>query len=246
DPETVRERSRRAARSTAAESAPPATPRSRVPRTHECRRCRRAVRAWPGARRARRTGARSRSAPPRPNRSETAPWSIRGRAARAAARRDPIRPAECPRRAAAAAPPQPAPGCSRDRRGVLQFFGLVVRDDVVEDFCELAVEHVGEPVAREVDAMIGDAVFLEIAGPNFSRALARAHLAAPILRDRFLLLAQLHLVEARAQNLHRLRLVLDLRLLVLLRDDHARGDMRDADGGVRRVDALPAGTARAE
>ena len=59
-------------------------------------------------------------------------------------------------------------------------------------------------------------------------------------------LLQLHLVEARAQHLHRLRLVLDLRLLVLLRDDEAARDVGDADGGVGGVDALAAGAARAE
>src|SRR6185436_19939494 len=46
--------------------------------------------------------------------------------------------------------------------------------------------------------------------------------------------------------LHRLCAVLDLRLLVLLRDDQAGRDVRDPDGGVRRVHALTAGAARAE
>ena len=48
------------------------------------------------------------------------------------------------------------------------------------------------------------------------------------------------LARERAQHLQRLRLVLVLRLLVLTRHDDARRDVRDAHGGVRRVDALPA------
>ena len=86
----------------------------------------------------------------------------------------------------------------------------------------------------------------EVVGADLLRALAGADLAAAILGDRVLLLAQLHLVEPRAQHLHRLRAVLDLRLLVLLRDDDAGRDVRDADGGVGRVDALAARAARAE
>src|SRR5205814_3486586 len=94
--------------------------------------------------------------------------------------------------------------------------------------------------------VIRDAVVLEVVGADLLGALAGAHLAAAIFRDRLLLLPQLHLVETRAQHLHRLRAVLDLRLLVLLRDGAAGGDVRDADGGIRRVHALAAGPARAE
>src|SRR5690606_10292174 len=54
------------------------------------------------------------------------------------------------------------------------------------------------------------------------------------------------LVEAGAQHLHGLRLVLVLRLLVLLTDDDPGGNVGDADRAVRRVDRLPAGAARAE
>ena len=59
-------------------------------------------------------------------------------------------------------------------------------------------------------------------------------------------LLHLDFVEPGAQHLHRLRAVLDLRLFVLLRDDDAGRDVRDAHGGVGRVDALAAGAARAE
>ena len=94
--------------------------------------------------------------------------------------------------------------------------------------------------------MVGDAVFLEVVGADLLGALAGADLAAAILRDRFLLLVHLHLVEPRPQHLHRLRAILDLRLLVLLRDDDAGRNVREADRRIGRVDALAAGSARAE
>ena len=73
-----------------------------------------------------------------------------------------------------------------------------------------------------------------------------ADLAAPFLRDGILLLAQLHLVQPGAKHLHGLLPVLDLRLLILLRNHHAGGQVRDAHRGVRGVDALAAGAAGTE
>ena len=67
-----------------------------------------------------------------------------------------------------------------------------------------------------------------------------------VLGDRFLLFAKLHFVETRPQDLHGLCAVLDLRFLVLLRDDDAGRDVGEADGRVGGVDALSAGAARAE
>src|SRR5579872_3127793 len=84
------------------------------------------------------------------------------------------------------------------RRRVFQFFGLIEGDRLVEELREIAVEDFDEPVRREVDPVIRDAVLREVVGADFLRALARAHLAAAVLRDRFLLLAHLHLVQPRA------------------------------------------------
>ena len=119
-------------------------------------------------------------------------------------------------------------------------------DDVVEQLRQIAVEHLGEAVRRVVDPVIGDSVLREVVGADLLGSLARADLAATILRNCFLLLAQFHLVEPRAQHLHGLRAVLDLRFLVLLGHDDAGRDVRDAHSRVRRVDALAARSARAE
>ena len=95
-------------------------------------------------------------------------------------------------------------------------------------------------------AVIGDAALREVVGADLLGPFAGAHLAAALLGDRVLLLAHLDFVEPRAQDLQRLCAVLDLRFLVLLRDDEAGGDVRDAHGRVGGVDALAAGPARAE
>src|SRR5512135_1445801 len=82
-------------------------------------------------------------------------------------------------------------------RGLLQPFGLVVLDQVREQFSDVAVEHVREAVRGEIDAMVGDAVLREVVGADLLRPLAGPHLAAPVLGDRFLLLLHLDFVEAR-------------------------------------------------
>src|SRR5436309_1046325 len=74
---------------------------------------------------------------------------------------------------------------------VFQLFGLVERDDAVEQLREIPVEDLDQAVRGEVGAVIGDAAVLEMVGADLLRSLAGADLAAPIFRDRFLLLAQL-------------------------------------------------------
>ena len=53
-------------------------------------------------------------------------------------------------------------------------------------------------------------------------------------------------MQARLQHAHGGGAVLDLRLLVLHRHDDARREVREAHGGVGRVDRLATGTRRAE
>ena len=63
---------------------------------------------------------------------------------------------------------------------------------------------------REVNAMIRDPVLREVVCPDFFRALASADLTASVLGNGILLFLKLELVESLAENLHCLRLVLDL------------------------------------
>src|SRR5438093_222991 len=71
-----------------------------------------------------------------------------------------------------------------------------------------------------------------------------AHFAT-FLRLSLFLLPYLPLQEARTQDLHRGLLVLELRALVLTRDDDAGWQMGDPDGRLGLVDVLPARSGRA-
>src|SRR4029077_16800553 len=84
---------------------------------------------------------------------------------------------------------------SADSGRILELFGLIVSGHLVQYLHQIAVEHLGEAMGREIDPVIGDAVLREVVGPDLFRSLASADLAAAIFRDRFLLLAQLHLVQ---------------------------------------------------
>src|SRR6185312_4679323 len=86
--------------------------------------------------------------------------------------------------------------------------------------------------------MIGDAPLREIVGADALRAVAGADLAAAGLRPLGIELCPLEIVEPGAQHLHRLGLVLVLRLLILLADHEARRQMGDAHRAVRGVHRL--------
>src|SRR5262245_22896398 len=157
--------------------------------------------------------------------------------------------AATPRRRAAralrpgSAPPSPRPEARG--RSLLEGAAPILGDQRLGELFEIAFEDLVEPVLGELDPVVGDAVLGEVVGADLLGPLARADLRAA---RRLLLLALLlafALVEARAENAERLRLVLELRLLVLHRDDEARRNMRDPDRGVRRVDALATRPGRA-
>src|SRR5688572_26487410 len=88
----------------------------------------------------------------------------------------------------------------------------------VDDRLDVAVHHAWQIVRREADAMIRDAALRIVVRPDLRRAVAGAHLRLPHSRTRRLLLAHAQVEQPCAQDLHRLQLVLQLRLLVLLRD----------------------------
>ena len=82
----------------------------------------------------------------------------------------------------------------------------------------------------------------KVVGADALRAVARAHHGPALGGALGLALGVLELEEPGAQDAHGLGLVLDLALLVLAVHDKARRDVGDAHRGVRRVDALAAGT----
>src|SRR5205809_3003074 len=111
---------------------------------------------------------------------------------------------------------------------LLEALGLVVGTQGVHQRRELAVHDVGKLMQRQADAVIGHAILGEIVRADFFRAVAGFDLAAPLGHDGGLLLFLLHFIEARAKNAHGFGAILNLRFLVLLRNDEPAGDMRDA------------------
>ena len=97
---------------------------------------------------------------------------------------------------------------------------------------------------REPDAVVGEAVLLEVVGADLLAATAPAHLGLALdrLLRRHALLLQLQ--QPRPQHRHGPRPVLQLAALVLHRHDHTGRPVRDAHGGVGGVHVLAAGRRR--
>src|SRR5208283_169625 len=83
---------------------------------------------------------------------------------------------------------------------LLQFFGLVIGGEGVEDGIHLTLHHEIQLMQREADAVIRDAVLREVVGADLFAAIAGAHHAAPLRAQRRLLFFELQLVEPRAQH----------------------------------------------
>src|SRR6185437_4880648 len=120
---------------------------------------------------------------------------------------------------------------------------LVFGDQSIDDLVErTALHHLVQLIKREVDAMVGHTTLGEIVCPDAFTAIAAADLPFAVGSPGIIPALTLGVVEPRAQDLHRLGLVLVLALLVLLADHDTGRDMSDAHRRVRRVDRLAAGT----
>src|SRR5438309_92359 len=87
--------------------------------------------------------------------------------------------------------------------------------DRADELVQIAVEHVRQIVRREVNAVVGDPVLREVVGTYLGRPVARPHHRPALAGPRRFLLGHHAVEEPRAQDLERLDLVLQLRLLVL-------------------------------
>src|SRR4029077_1097182 len=105
---------------------------------------------------------------------------------------------------------------------------------------ELAGQHLVERVEGQADAMVGDPVLLVVVRADLVGPATALRLAAAGRRQLLLLALALDLVEATAQDAHRLVLVLQLTLLVLAGDDETGRVVGDAHRGVGGVEGLPA------
>src|SRR6266705_2173166 len=93
-------------------------------------------------------------------------------------------------------------GISPDLIAAVQLRRALGADSGGNQLVEVPLHHPVELVEREVDAVVGDPVLFEVVGPDLLRAVAAPHHSAPLGADRLLLLGELHLVEARAQDAH--------------------------------------------
>src|SRR6476659_4976915 len=155
---------------------------------------------------------RVRSAPP-----HRAPQPLRGEAARLAPgyrRRLP--------RAPHALRQEPRHKSKRALFELRQLSRLVVGDQRIDYLVEsLAAQNLVEFVEREIDAVVSHAALRKIVGADALRAVARPDLVFSRRRALALEFFPFYLVEARAQDIERLRAVLMLR---------ARAD-RNSDAG---------------
>src|SRR3954469_1047558 len=107
---------------------------------------------------------------------------------------------------------------------------------------EVAVQDLVQVVRLEADTVVRDAVLREVVRTDLLGAVDGADLAAPGVRGLLLRLLLRRREQPGAQDTQGLLLVLQLALLVLAGGDDSGGNVRDAHGGVGRVDGLPAGS----
>src|SRR5687767_405838 len=105
--------------------------------------------------------------------------------------------------------------CLRRNRFVLEFFSLIVCGECLDEFVDVAFHHQIQLMNGETDAVIGDAVFLEVVSANLFRAIAGANHRATFAGQRVVLLLLFYFLQTRTQYAHRLFAVLYLRLLIL-------------------------------
>src|SRR6267142_21713 len=98
----------------------------------------------------------------------------------------------------------------------------------------------------QADAVIGYPVLRVVVGADFFGAVAGLDLSAALRGQGGLLLFHFLFVETGAKNAHGFGAIFDLRFFVLLGDDQATGNVRDAHGGIGGVHGLAAGTGGAE
>src|SRR5579859_2582468 len=121
----------------------------------------------------------------------------------------------------------------------------VGRGQCLKHAFDVAVEDRREVMEALIDTVIRDAVLREVVRPNLLAPVARPDLRASLIADLLGMPALLDVEQPRAQDRERLRLVLELRLFILTGDDEPCGDVRNPNGGVGRIDALPAVARRA-
>src|SRR5688572_5159439 len=95
----------------------------------------------------------------------------------------------------------------------------------VDKIVQLAFHYEIELVDGQADAMVGDAIFLEVVGSDLFRTIAASDHRLPLTRLSLMLLLFFDLLQTRPQDAHRLLAVFYLRLFILHRNDDASRQM---------------------
>src|SRR5436190_14443762 len=107
-----------------------------------------------------------------------------------------------------------AQATGRSDRAGLEREPAVLGLECLGELLQVALEDPVELVHGQLDPVIGEPVLGEVVRPDLLGALAASDLRLALRGERGLLALALELVEARAQDTQRLRLVLELGLLV--------------------------------
>src|SRR4051794_39438008 len=109
-------------------------------------------------------------------------------------------------------------GASRNGR-VFQTLGHVSRLQSADHFSQITFNHAIEVIKGQADAMIGHTILRKVIGADLFLTAARADLAATLRAVLFRFFALFSFEQTRAQNAHRLLLVLELAASVLAAHD---------------------------
>src|SRR5262245_17731030 len=124
------------------------------------------------------------------------------------------------------------------RGGGFERLPPLLRSERLGELFEVALDDAIEPLDRQVDPVVRDAVVRIVVGADLLGPVTPADLRAARGGELLLLALTLELEQARAEDAQRLGLVLKLRFLVLHRHDEAGRQVGDANGRVSRVHAL--------
>src|SRR5262249_40867782 len=121
-------------------------------------------------------------------------------------------------------------------------FCLEVGVERVKDLRQVAIHDRVEPMQRKADPVIADAILAEVIRADFLAAIAASNHGSPLVGERLLLLFHFAFVKSGTENAQGFSVVLDLRLLVLTRNNEARRNMCQANRRIRCIYRLPAGS----
>ena len=84
---------------------------------------------------------------------------------------------------------------------MFQALRLINCDDILNQFIQIPVQNLFQPVGRQLDPVIRDSRLRKIVGTYLFASIPCPHLTLSVRAHRFLLFSQFNLIQPRAQNL---------------------------------------------